>query len=516
MKTRNRFAVVLLLALAAFSVYFWPRRTLHTVLSKDVISLAHFHNHESAEARCASYFDALAVEAPVPASSSTFLPLSSITKHIEHLRIFNRCYIENGFPLTPAARNAEQQLLPFFAKLSVAADKTLFLHGIKTKMDGRGIVISISDNEVGRALNLLRVLNHLGNELPVQFVHLDELSGVSIKLLEHASILPRALGANQRISFVNVKDHLASGFDRHFEGYNRKWFAAIFSSFKEMILMDADAVPYVPPSTFFDLEGYKETGAYFFRDRELNVLLKKWKTDFYKGLLPHGDSPFGFEVDPAQLQNNFFLFNSKHVAESGVVVMDRESHLLGLVIPVALLYFRKSTKILYGDKDLFWLGQLISGNSNFRFHHNTAGAMGQIEHTGEICLAQIAHYGTDSLLWSNGGLTRCKKSTWVKDYFWYSTFREQYGLIAKLRESYNRPVEVSEIIIPALLSDKNKPRTGKRPVSNFNKEESRGCAATYYCANARDGGRVVILDPEAKQHINKVIEVWNDNRVFWG
>lgn len=514
MKTRSRFAVVLLLAIGVFSVYVWPSRTLHTVLSSDVLALSMFLDHGSMEAICASYFDALAAEAPLPASSSTLLPLTSVTNHVEHLRIFNRCYIEKGYQLTPAARQAEQQLLPFFSELSVLADRRSFLNGIKQKMDGRGIVVSISDAEVGRALNLLRVLNHLGNELPIQFVHLDELSEVSVKLLRYAAMLPRALGRDQRISFVNVGRHLASGFDKHFKGYNRKWFAAIFTSFKEMILMDADSVPYVPPSSFFDLEGYQETGAYFFRDRELNVLLKKWKIDFYKGLLPNKRTPFGFEVDSAQLHNNFFLFNSKHVAESGVVVMDRETHLLGLVIPVALLYFRKSSKILYGDKDLFWFGQLISGNSNFTFHYNTAGAMGQIEPTGEVCLAQIAHYGNNTLLWTNGGLTRCKKRTWVKDYLWYSTFREQYGSIAELRESYNKPVEVSEIIIPAVLSDKNEPGTGKRPISNFNKRESRGCAATYYCANAMDGGRLIILDSEAKAHINTVIDVWNEHHLY--
>lgn len=517
MKARTRFGLLCLVAIGFVSVYLWPSRTLHTVLAGDVFSLSQFLDLGSLEQMCSSYFDSLARMAPEWASSSRFQPLPGVANHIDHLRIYNRCYLENGFQPTAAALAAEKQLLPFFSgSTPLAPDfNVLYLRNHLNKAEGRGIVVSISDAEVGRASNLLRVLNYLGNELPVQFVHLDELSDVSVKLLEYAAVSPRALGHDQRLTFINVKDYLTPSFAEHFKGYNRKWFAAVFNTFHEMILMDADAVPYVLPVLFFLLPGYKESGAYFFRDRELNVLLKKWKTDFFKRLLPLHKSPFGFEVDPVQLQNNFFLFNSKHVAESGVVIIDRKTHMSGLVIPVALQYFRKSGRILYGDKDLFWLGQLISGNSNYTFHFNAAGAMGQIEPTGEICSPQMAHYGSDHLLWSNGGLTKCKKPTWVRDYFLYSRFRQQFSSIEELKQSYNGPVSVSEIIIPATLKDKNIPGTGKRPVSNFNKADDHGCAATYYCANARDGGRLIILNEEEKKHIQAVIEVWNDHR-SWG
>ncbi|KAF3991540.1 hypothetical protein FT663_02269 [Candidozyma haemuli var. vulneris] len=517
MKTRTRFAVVCLFAVGIVSLYLWPSRTLHMMSSSDIMASSVFSDHGTLDRLCNSYFEALAHEAPVKPSSSSLQPLSAVTNHIEHLRIFNRCYLEKGFDLSPAAELAEKQLLPFFSGHPPAgpiSGQLSFLREHKNKMRGRGIVVSISDAEVGRASNLLRVLNHLGNELPIEFVHLNELSDVSIKLLSYAAISSRALGNDQQISFKNVGRYLAPGFDKHFKGYNRKWFAAIFNSFQEMILMDADTVPYVAPSSLFELEGYKETGAYFFRDRELNVLLKKWKMDFFKGLLPSKKTPFGFSVDPAQLRNNFFLFNSKHVAESGLVIMDRDTHFSGLIIPVVVQYYRKTGKILYGDKDLFWLGQLISGNSKFSFHYNTAGAMGEIESTGEVCSPQIAHYGNNSLLWSNGGLTKCKKGTWIKDYLWYSSFRQQFSSIADLRESYNGPVSVSEIIIPAVLSDKNEPGTGQRPISNFNKVENRGCAATYYCANANDGGRLIILDKEEKERINTIIGVWNERPLY--
>lgn len=430
-----------------------------------------------------------------------------MVNHIEHLRIFNKCYLENGFTMTPAAKSAEEQLFPFFVNLN-SEDKSALRIPLEAS-EGRGIVISISDGEVGRAVSLLRVLCYLRNELPVQFVHLDELSAESTELLQNAATFMSGLdsGKDQQISFLDVSSRLKPGYAKYFKGYNRKWFAALFNTFEEMILMDADAVPFVAPSLLFDLAGYQETGAYFFRDRELDVLLKPWKTNFFKSLIPTEATPFDFAFNSSKLENNFFKFNSKHVAESGMVLINRETHISGLVIPVALQYFKKSGKILYGDKDLFWLGQLIAGNTDYLMHYNTAAAMGISNWGGELCSTQIAHYGEDRLLWSNGGLTKCKKRTWVFDYYWYNFFLF-YDSTEELRKSYESPVEVTEIIIPVTLLEINKPGQSQRPISNFNKVKSKGCAATYYCAKTKDGGRLIKLDEWEKEHIKAVILVW--------
>lgn len=527
MKSKTRFVIVCLLALVSLSVFFWPSLSLESVLSEDVLNSVLFDLSGVLEELCNSYFQTLADLAPQDSSASRIRSLEAILNHIDHLRIFTRCYIEHGFKLSPHSKAFQKQLLPVFTgalprfhefpndPLLHIDSEHLYLYKHLKWSKGRGIVVSIGDGDVGRASNLLRVLNYLGNHLPVQFIHAGELSDDSITQLEFAAVSPSILGLEQHISFIDVGTYLSLGFLGAYPGYNRKWFAAIFNTFEEMILLDADAVPFKNPEYFFGLDGYQRTGAYFFRDRELPQKLSQWKIDFLRSLFPQKRTVFEFKIDSSTFAgNNFFDFDSKHVAESGLVIMNRSKHFAGLLFPVVLQYFYKTGKLLYGDKDWFWLGQLISGNSNFELHFNPAAAMGVARDDGVICSSQIAHYGSSSLLWSNGGLMKCKRLTWLKDFFMYSSNREQFQSVSSLRDSYMSPIEVSDVVIPATLKDLNGENPQGDLITNFSKNYSMGCGDIFYCASPDNGGKLISLDFDEKAHVNTIIQIWNGIDVF--
>lgn len=368
-------------------------------------------------------------------------------------------------------------------------------------LSGRGIVIGVHDRDVNFAKRLLTVLAHLENELPIEFVHEGGLSPVGQDTLKNAA-------GTQTVRFIDVRPAITLKALKAYSGYNSKWLAVLFNSFQETILMDADAVPFVKPSTWFDKSEYVKTGALFFRDRELATMVKQSSVEFFGSMIPAGEDYFKISVNKERLDNNFFNLNAKHVMESGVVVIDRKSHLNGLLISATLQYFWRSGRIMYGDKDLFWLGQLISGNSNYEFNQHAAGAIGKLENDFEICLTQLAHLDENlKLQWTNGALLFCKRNTYLRDWFFKLFIRKKYS-IQSARAKYSLPIDVDQVVLPAAIAHLNDGTQGKLK-ANFGKRDNRGCGSIFYCANVNDGGKLIdFLDDEVLQY-REVVEVWN-------
>lgn len=518
MKSKVRLFVLTAVVVLCFLYILWPSTSLQNFLFDDIIQQTQLRTDSNdLQVNCNEYFKTIYRSTISRATTSRYLLSHQISNHIDHLRVFCQCYIQNGFDVPATVSYGELQ--PMFSGNLPSTSGTHPLANSLNKekaywrsyleaLSGRGIVIGIHDKDVDYAVRLLKVLNHLQNELPIQFVHEGDLSELSVKALESAASLGK--GTSQKLEFISIRPAITKGYQSIFKGYNNKWFAALFNTFEEIILMDADAVPFVKPSIFYELEGYQNTGAYFFRDRELSEALKQDQVDFFAGMIPREESVFGFKVDKSKLDNNFFNYNSKHVMESGVVIMDRRTHMLGLLVSLSLQYWYQSGRILYGDKDLFWLGQLISGNSNYHFNENAAAAIGELEGKNRICSAQIGHLSKDKkLLWTNGALLRCKKNTWIADFIKYPGLRRKYGhSLGKLKELYASVITISECILPAALSTLN----GKQKlkvIGNFNKDYSRGCAGIYYCATSSDGGEIVYFSPEEKKLYNEIAQVWN-------
>lgn len=517
MKSKGRLFALAVFIVACFLFILWPNSSFQNFLFYDILQRSHNSDSKTLEHKCSKYFEALRTVSLSRATTSRYLLSHQISNHIAHLRVYCLCYIQNGFDVPNTVVYGELQPmfsgdLPSSTKrhpLASGADrKKAYWHNYLKSLSGRGIVIGIHDKDVDYAVRLLKVLRFLENELPIQFVHEGDLSDRSVKALDKAA--SQGLGVRQNVEFMLVRPAITHGYQSIFKGYNNKWFAALFTTFLEMILMDADAVPFVKPSSFFELEGYKKTGAYFFRDRELSETLKQDQVDFYTGMIPPDNADFGFAVDLEKRNNNFFNYNSKHVMESGVVVMDRRTHMLGLLVSLSLQYWFQSGRIMYGDKDLFWLGQLISGNSNYHFNEYAAAAVGTLEDDKRICSAQLGHLSKEKkLLWTNGTLLKCKKNTWLADFFKYAGLRRRHGgSVASLRLLYLSAIEISEAIIPAPISQLNGETKGKVK-SNFNKNYNRGCAGIYYCATNDDGGEIIRFTPEEQKLYGEIVAVWN-------
>lgn len=205
-------------------------------------------------------------------------------------------------------------------------------------------------------------------------------------------------------------------------------------SFREAIFIDADSFFFVDPATLFQYKGYRDTGALFFKDRNL---FPESKRSWIKSVLP---SPISANVR----QNRMWTGESGHMQDSGVIVVDKWRHFIPLLLATRLNGPERDGNkgegkkgvydMMYGDKETFWLSWEMSGSSDYVFHDGVAGTMGKLtkteldgtEHEAEqsetrasnmssvaelsmVCSQQLAHFDRAGRpLWFNGGISASK------------------------------------------------------------------------------------------------------------
>ncbi|ODV98203.1 hypothetical protein PACTADRAFT_48003 [Pachysolen tannophilus NRRL Y-2460] len=412
---------------------------------------------------------------------------------------------------------------------------TSFLKYLSKNMSGKGIVISCSDSLVEELVRLLRVLRFLHNDLPIEIVHKGDLDQNHRNTLIQAARDDLILSSDikidyspQEIWFVDVSSCIKPDFlaNDTFETFSNKWLASLFTSFDEMILLDSDAVPFFNPSYFFThLKGYSETGGYFFKDREIDPLVEGSFLEFYKKLLPSAMDTKFFEIpQTTSSTNNNRLFGkkAKHFMESGMVLLKRSTHFSGLLMSVHLQLWVPTSSPVHGDKELFWLGQVLVGNENFKFNKNPAAASGLVDNTKfkaakEICSIQPTHIADDdhTLLWVNSGLQICKKQTWNRDYL-LRPYRKKKHTVESLQQYFESPFLINGAIIPPDSLDKynNKAR---EPITGWSKADNLGCERYFFCARDRAGsadgdryakGILITYDEEEQMRFANISLVW--------
>lgn len=389
--------------------------------------------------------------------------------------------------------------LPEFAQntftgnvLSPKNDENLMQFYYNT-INGRGIVLTATARHTKDIVRLIRVLRALNNELPIQIVYRGQLSNRSKKailksafedfkdlnssslnletILPHIDLIRDAemydiAYPKQQVSFMNLKPLVSD--NSHFQGYNNKVLALLFSSFQETILLDADTVPLLSLVAFFESPEYLETRTMFFKDRSLRDTNDYLETNFYKKLMPMDDRVNSLDkllglplIDHSVFHDNNYMRGFRHYQEAGAVVIDKKMHFKGLLMTLPLSVWKEPVKTsVWGDKEFYWLGLLMSGDSNFKFNKYESAAVGTMSPDShksyrfgqyELCSSHPGHVNSQGeLMWINSGFSFCKKNNFYRDKDRYPFSKLSSDEIADM---YKNPVKITHALVPPSLPD---------------------------------------------------------------
>ncbi|AJP39451.1 AHL_G0027210.mRNA.1.CDS.1 [Saccharomyces cerevisiae] len=397
---------------------------------------------------------------------------------------------------------------------------------------GRGFVLTIAEKDVPLFLKQLKVMEFSKNELPFQIVTTgNELSAESI-----AKISEVANETKQKVYLIDCSTVLDTEFSKtYISFFQNKWVATLFNTFEEYILLDADVVPFVGSDYFFDSPSYKESGILLFKDRVMeNEQTFQYCIEMLSGVEPSGQErrfigsnlifdsslPFSSETsEEASVYYNFFKKLRLHHVDSGLVVVNKLEKLNGLLMSFMLNLDGKLQRCVYGDKEIFWLGQLYAGQ-DYSINPVDGSIIGPVnEQSGNdngytsgnyyICSTQIAHSDSkNKLLWVNGGLKTCKIPNSAEDDFGKEPeyFKSRYEDVSELKRLYDAPLNVEGLIVP--------------DVSVHPWMQIKECSNYMYCAYSTDdihtnsepdAGRLITFTEKELRYINDISRTWNAN-----
>lgn len=435
------------------------------------------------------------------------------------MRLYQKCFVDEWVPPSTGTElygNMTQKLLPFLTgkvpefthnnntitnafpsaedfDVRFAKDENNIIEFIKHKSNGKGIVLSASSRHGRDLVKLIHLLRALDNTLPIQIVHRGDFSKRNQAYVEYAATVDKNdifnpgasyrwkqiwpdvdLESNstsygikflpQSITFVNIKPSLTHDSRRMFPGFANKLLALFFTSFKDVLLLDADAVLLVPPRDFFASEEYTETGTFFFKDRTLRDTNDYIETNFFAKLFPSSNEETledMFNIPQATYRSlgNPYMAGYRHYQEAGVVAIDKVAHLLGVMMTFPLSLWKEPVQTaIWGEKEMYWLGLSMAGDENYKFNHHAAASVGQMtsskEHqyypdaeSKEVCSTHPGHIDEKGrLLWMNSGFSFCKKNNQLRDLKYFPfTEMNQMEVVSPL---YAAPLQITHAIVP--------------------------------------------------------------------
>lgn len=393
----------------------------------------------------------------------------------------NSTRFNNGIPELTSGYFEDKVLEP-------KSDDNLILF-YQQNMNGRGIVLSAASRHAKDVARLIRLLRALNNKLPIQILHRSNFSNRSKTIvteaayesLEDAIEFSRSPFATDDITIDNLMHYSGSSYPTQtiiftnikplvngklFTGYNNKLISLIFSSFEEIILLDADTVPLVQIEEFFKSQQYVESSTLYFKDRSLRDTNDYLETNFFQKLFPMNenslDSLFDIPViNKTSLIANNYLRGYRHYQEAGVVVLNKKKHFLGTLMLLPLGIWKEPIKTAtWGDKEHYWISLLMAGDTNFQFNEHETASVGVetpenlktydfMSH--EVCSTHPGHLNSEGrLFWINSGFSYCKKNGHYRD-------REKYPFskvpINELKEQYDSPLKITHALVPPSLPD---------------------------------------------------------------
>jgi alpha 1,3-mannosyltransferase len=421
-------------------------------------------------------------------------------------------------------------------KSSITRSTSCFLNRFKNSLNAKGIVLSIGDKHVEDTVALIRLLRALNNKYPIQIVYFDNLSKESKKKLVRAAReilldLPQSFQAvqqyfpdnylnsddgtttlglpKQEIWFVNVHHAIHTNYRGKFSKFGNKFFATLFNSFEEYILVDADAVPTQNPEYFFNLKGYKNTGAYFYRDRTAAQFRPMADGKFFKKMSPSIVDQVLFDI-PIMTDKTIkaeYFDGMEFYMESGLVVIDRSIHFGSVLMMLQLHLTQPANARSYGDKELFWLGFSVNGDEKYHFNEYAAGSigtttdkkynlnkLGKERESVELCSCHPGHIsGEDgySLAWFNSGYQFCGQTHRVdfqKEFEHKGRF-QWLESVEQLKDLYYNPLKIQHAVIPPFKNKWETDCTNEEDEPNKAwRMDSAYCKGYLWCAYTRIGG----------------------------
>jgi hypothetical protein len=415
--------------------------------------------------------------------------------------------------------------------------KKCFIKLFQQESKGRGIVFTANDQlvpELAAALSLLRIS---GNEYPIQIFYSNDLSEASMNFLNKIASEEILLTTEeiqkygftstmptQELTFADVSHVIAPTYQEYYTKYGMKLLAYLFNTFEEMIILDTDTVFFKPISHFFDAQEYQETGAYFFKDRDIRVFSFPQYADHIRTYLNGRREERLLDIPHTKndvLNNNFFGKHTRHLMESGLFTIDRKHKFDGVLLATLLPMLKMLSSFSHGDKELIWLAQAIAGN-DFSFNKISSVSVGELSmnnahKASEICSTHPAHISTENeLLWMNSGFFTCKK--W-KSYERDSQLDQYRGIDPEeIKAKYLSPFKITHAIAPPsaeyfVISDDNEPIMGW--------QTSPLCYGYTWCAYDRIGGafggmkikqgELISFTPEQTETWSFMGKVWVDS-----
>lgn len=336
----------------------------------------------------------------------------------------------------------------------------------KEQSKGSGISISIADNITDHTLLLIGNLRTIETKLPVQLVHKGDLSNSNkLKLIEAArkdyKNLPKL-----DLWFVDLDPTIKHDFDIFYRTFYNKLLTYSFTTYENLILLDADVILFHDPNIFFQTSQYLESDSLFFKDRNIDFKVGNEFVDFLRFRSPSIDDHLMFglnEVRPETFDLEYFKYHNFFFMEAGVVVINRLKFWNGVFTTLHLSLFGPITDSTWGDKELYWISLILSGLDNFKFDKNWSGSVGKPTTDGKsyynkICSSHPAHIlsDNDKLSWLNSGVLNCKKSTnhLVKQDFQLINDEQldleglKFNTPNDLKKFYESPISFDAFIIP--------------------------------------------------------------------
>jgi len=236
----------------------------------------------------------------------------------------------------------------------------------------RGIVMTASLDMLPALVVSIRMLRRTRSTLPVE-VYLATPSDDDVEICDH--VLPALNARCLLLSDVFQAAHSGVAIDK----FQFKIMSILFSSFEEVLLLDADAFPLADPTPLFEQDPFNTTG----------MIL--WPDFWYPS-----ESPYYFEI--AKI-NPVPSLDVRPATESGEVMFSKSKHAAAIMLAAYYNYYGPDYYYPLlsqgapgqGDKETFgWAATVMS--EPFYAVHEPVMALGRFDSNGEYSGSAMAQH----------------------------------------------------------------------------------------------------------------------------